>query len=72
MHSLMCILGMLGGIAMALVLPLLLVYKCGLQSNEGLLFVTVISVVSICCGFALCRHCLLASRGEPEEPPKTP
>ena len=63
MQSLMHILGMLGGIAMAIAVPLILVWQCGFERSDAMRFVMIISVVSIGCGFALCRHCLFAASG---------
>ena len=68
MQAFMYIVGMLGGIMMATAVPVLLVLKCGFENADGLMFVMVISVVSIGCGFALCRHCILASSGNPTRP----
>ena len=67
MERFMYLLGMLGGIAMAIVVPLVLVAQCGFDKQDSLLFEMIISVVSISCGFALCRHCLIAASGSPSQ-----
>ena len=68
MESFIHVVGMLGGIAMAILVPLLLANQCGFDNPDGLAFVTIISIVSIGCGFALCRHCLLAASGHFRHP----
>ena len=77
MQSFAYVVGMLGGIAMAIIVPLLLVYQCAFEKTGGMLFVMIISVVSIGCGFALCRHCVQAASGrypddESEKKPGSP
>jgi hypothetical protein len=64
MQSFLNLIAMIGGIAMAVVVPLLLVRWSDFDKPDSLFFMMIVSVVSIACGLGLCRLALLAAAGK--------